>query len=255
MSYDSDDVVLEVDPITGDKTLLGSNESLWLPITSYGGGNSLNFLWKYDSPNIAGKQIQINDSLTTLRAVQYTDEFGQVENITPRYIYDFDSNKEDLPVFLKSDINTTVANASDNGFTVYKNGGDILSMTYALHVIPTIERIEDIIIGDQLIKRNNLIELRDGTFPSLGVVGTAGRYNKFENKFSKGAGQGKGYSIVGNSIVLDSDIATDNWALVELGTNKLYLAVNQLKADGSFENISTVYFNFRNKRSDVTYDY
>jgi len=255
MAYDSDDVVLEVDPITGDKTGLGTNENLWLPITSYAGGNSLNFLWKYDSPNVAGKQIQIIDSLTTLRAVQYTDEFGQVENITPRYIYDFDSNKEDLPVILKSDINTTVANASDNGFTVFKNGGDILSMTYALHVIPTIERIEDIIIGDQLIKRNNLIELRDGTFPTLAVIGNDGRYNKFENKVSKGAGVGKGYSIVDNSIVLNSDIATDNWALVEVGTNKLYLAVNQLKADGSFENISTVYFNFRNKRSDVTYDY
>jgi hypothetical protein len=232
-----------------------SNDALYRPVVSYAGGNSMAFWFGFKNFRNAGKQL-ITDTSGTIdkyynKTVVYTDDDARIQDFKVKYINDFTSDPSLLPVIdspLSADslIDTEL-------FRTYKNQSEILELTYQLMVLPRQTRVQDFVVGDYLTKNNNLINFKDGNFESLVIYTTDERYNISDNKFVKGNSIGQVYSADVNApyIELDNPIGSSgiplNWALGDANGN-LYLAVNQIKYNEDFENISKIYFNFTEER-------
>jgi hypothetical protein len=99
-----------------------------------------------------------------------------------------------------------------------------------------------------------LINFRDGVFEDLFIWTDSIRYNLSNNKKATGVNIGQIYNAnVDEPLFIELNFSLGsignplNWALADADGN-LYLAVNQIKYDGSFENINKVYFNFVDTR-------
>ena len=256
--FSDPDIKIRRNPDGSYESLAASNAIL-LPIKTFGGGNSLNFYFKFDSPNKAGDQVgSISTSIFTdrpiLRAIRYVDEIAQLENYTVRFINGFVyPGAKNLPLVVNNPVNVEVLNPGS--FRVLKKSGDVLSGNVALQSIPAYP--EDIIIGDTFITRNNLVE-KTNIARQLFLIRGNGRYERFENKLGKpGAVAAGSFTLTVNTagILINVPIIDDdNWAIVDINNN-LYAAVNQRKADGSFQQRTVLWIKRKINREGVEVAY
>jgi hypothetical protein len=229
-----------------------SNDALYKPVVSYAGGNSMAFWFGYKSFKNASNQLVQDGNSFFNKSVEYTDSDGIIQDFKVKYINDFTSDPSLLPVIdspLSADslIDTEL-------FRTFKNQSEILAMTFQLMVLPRQTRVQDFVVGDYLTKNNNLINFRDGVFEDLFIWTDSIRYNLSNNKKATGVNIGQIYNAnVDEPLFIELNFPLGeegnelNWALADADGN-LYLAVNQIKYDGSFENINKVYFNFVDTR-------
>ena len=229
-----------------------NDEALRLTVVPSAGNSNMIFPFGFKNFKNAGKQLVQEGVSFYNRSVDYTDSDGRAINFSVKFVNDLTTDRNLLPVV---DDPFTNVHIDTDFFRLNKNQAEILLFTYQLGVYPRQSRVQDFIVGDYLTKNNNLINFKDDNFDTLVIYTTTERYNLSDNRFTKGTNIGQVYSSDANdpNIELDFSIGSDtdgdrlNWALGDANGN-LYLAVNQLKYDGSFENVNKIVFNFVKER-------
>jgi len=127
-------------------------------------------------------------------------------------------------------------------------------MNYVLSVVPNYKYNNKIIVGRELVFSNNLIIANKGANFVVYTSETE-TYNSLENRYVKGDSTNHTYTVsfVGDSGILTATIPNiENLASWALGDDEgnLYVGVN---VDGDLTN--TLYFNFRNKRENISYTF
>jgi hypothetical protein len=227
-------------------------EAIARPVVKQAGGNTIGLWFGFDNFKNAGTQLN-KDGITFYNInVEYTDDDAELQDFQVKYINDYVSDPNLLPVI--TDPLSADSLIDTELFRTFKNQSEILAMTFQLMVLPRQTRVQDFVVGDYLTKNNNLINFRDGVFDDLFIWTDSIRYNLSNNKKATGVNIGQIYNAnVDEPLFIELNFSLGsignplNWALADADGN-LYLAVNQIKYDGSFENINKVYFNFVDTR-------
>jgi len=157
-----------------NEAVLTTTSPILLPVISSGGGNVLNFNFGFQSPNVAGNQLDLHtQSIPLLNPILYTDKKGELENINWELInYATVTDDKTLPLTLATDKNRRMVGAIANRYVVKKDSADTLDMAYQIHMIPN----TNIVLGDYMASRNNLIETRTNT--AKATIGTGETVNQ-----------------------------------------------------------------------------
>ena len=239
-----------------------AGEAIVKPIVSYAGGNTMAFWFGFKNFKNAGKQLVREDDTFFNVNVEYTDSDGRADDFQAKYVHDYVSDPNLLPVIDEPLTNFHI----DTGIFRYnKNQAEIGAFTLQEMLLPSQARSQDIIIGDYLTKNNNLINFKDGNFDNLVIYSGTERYSLSDNRFAKGTNRGGALlntdinvPFIEITTPLGSQQDPLNWALGDNDGN-LYLAVNQMKYNlhfdddlqlwvGDFENINRITFNFVKER-------
>jgi hypothetical protein len=217
----------------------------------------LNQTWQIVQ-NWFGAAVEIAETTfkVTLRkpranAIYYTDQNGEILDFSFKMLDNATiSNAANLPVILKAAFTTTQTKIDSGLIRLHKDIREELAITYAIHVMaaPTLEK--RIIVGTFLVERNNLVQFVDEATGQFEVFVSSTPYEIHENRFSRTGELASPitYSINNNVLTLSSNAVAAVWGIRKVDTKELVLAVNQLGTT-----ISTLYFNFRNKQSNVIY--
>jgi hypothetical protein len=222
------------------------------PITSYAGGNSINFHVEFDNSTIVGNQLDLEvDGLEPPlnKPIIYTDDVGRVFDFEFRFVNDIDPvDSEDLPIIDKLDLLFPLVIAPP--YRINKDTREVFALTYALHVIPEETLENKIIVGKYLVERNNLLKsiLTDNN--QFEVFGTNTPYTLADNRFSRSTDTvvAQTHSISGRRLMLSGTVAFSTWGIRKEDTKELVLAVNQGATP-----ITTLWFNFKDKQTGVIY--
>jgi hypothetical protein len=253
-----------------------SSEGILVAPIAFSEGNSLNFYWSIEDILKAGDQLTFEsyteDSddneppvipVLLNRLIRYTDAQGGLENLELSFGNLLpDQNPDELPlVNIPSDSLALIGGHSVGGvfndsFIVKKDKSESLSMNYILSVLPNYQYNNKIIAGRELIYSNNLI-IANKNATLVVYTSTSDTYNSLENRYVKGVStsysitttidQGSGKVVVG----IPSNVLTTlkSWAIGDSDGN-LYLGVN-VDTDVT----TTIYFNFKNKRENISYTF
>lgn len=241
--------------VTNEDVLTTINPIL-LPVISVGGRNVLNFNFGFDSPNVAGLRLDTtSQSIPLLEPVLYTDDGGLAETINFELIDTADVNDPTtLPLIPYADRNQSLVGSIFTDFLIKKDAAEQISFSYQIHMIPN----TNIVLGDYLVTRNNLIETRpsdaqgDAIFDPLVVYSSSEYYTPQETKRAKGT-VATGVAVTKpdsfSTIGISQQINNAAWAIATT-SGELVLAVNQ------FDSLqTTVKFNYYNERFDIDYDF
>jgi len=225
------------------------NKALIRPCVSYAGGNSLAFWFGYKSPFNAGKQLLEEGNRTYNQFITYTDDDGRIKDFTLRYVNSYTSVPAELPeIDNPTDFATNIL-IDTNQLRFNKNQADITALTLQEMVFPSQDKLDTFVVGDFLLKNNNLIMFKDGVYDDLKLYLSTEIYGINENRFAKGTQSELPYTVdlTNRYLEIDNDTGADAWAIGNTNGD-LYLAVNQVKRDGSFVRTNRVYFNFLKNR-------
>ena len=255
-----------------------SNEGVLLHPIAFSEGNSLNFYWSFDDVIKAGDQLAFGNyskpdtflgipvavkdvPVYNNRLVRYTGENEELNSFELSMGFDLPNiEPNDLPVVpLPDDTDALIGGHSNNGvfndnFIVNKDKSEILSMNYVLSVVPNFRFNNKIIVGRELTHSNNLI-IANKNANLLIYTSENETYNSLENRFVKGTATAHTYTITieSQSGVLLADIPNiselASWAIGDDDGN-LYLGVNVTD-----EVSNNIYFNFKNKRENISYTF
>ena len=239
--------------------------------SSNGGGNSLVFEMQLPSNVSAGETLESNSSwLTKLGYTQYassftayTDEDGKCDEFQIKLFDELDYSSEltesritignDLPNTKEQYIKNEYIGNDDAGvFTIYKDNREEIGFTYTLKSIP--KDYNKLIFGNKLFRRNALV---NETSPSQIKI-----YMYDDEVFDKTTtGKAPSGSISSATAVLTMDY-TNNTITVgnTLTSAKSYCLTDEndyiLLAVNQGEEVYNVFtFDFKNKRSDINYNY
>lgn len=232
----SSEIKLYEDPSTGIADTLSGTQRIIKPLQSWGGKNSLNLYYEFDNALIAGdERVEINNK-QTLRGFRYTDENGELINLSLEYCHSYNVNKDIYPL-----INTPLSNISAQitDLVWYLNTSEIEALTYSIHILPLDSNV--IILGSIFFERNFFVEWRDGGFPTLFASQCSSRYEKYETKAKDVIGSAGNWSITNGVLTLESSNSAESWIISDIDGN-IYIAVNQKQIDGSFVTATTVNF-------------
>jgi hypothetical protein len=258
------------------------NEGIILHPVPFSEGNSLNFYWSFDDVVTAGDQLGIStytkapnflgfvipESLREVnvynnRVVRYTDNEEKLNNFEVSFNSDnITIEPNDLPIVtIPSDSTALIGGHSVNGvfndnFVVRKDKAEILSMNYVLSVVPNFKYNNKIVVGRELTFSNNLI-IANKNANLLVYTSENETYNSLENRFVKGNPTNITYTVGDESGAgqLVANISENilntisSWAIGDDEGN-LYLGVN---VTSELRNV--IYFNFRNKRENISYTF
>lgn len=260
MAFFSEDTILYKDDDETDVPL-SSLDRIIIPVISTAGGNSLHFYAEFDSPNVVGDQIIRQDGIfqpfarPTLRSVQYTDNQGLLNEFKFKLVNSYTGDPELYPVV--PNVNITDVLIGENNFTLKKDASNNLSITYQLMLEASQKDKDDIIVGQRLLKRNNLIEDKGDVFPdTLSIYSSDERYNRNDNRYVKGIKETLvSYTTVRNNLDIEIELSQSlntakSWAIGN-EEGDLYLAINQLNQAGVLTPTTKIIMGFRNKRNDV----
>lgn len=257
---------------------LDEGEGIFLKTIEFSEGNSLNFYWGFTDILGAGDQI-IEDSyfsdstpniianLIQVRAnkfIRYTNADGGLDTFEVALHHKLDDDTYDSRVFPVVNLPTTpligghsvIGNLSDP-YTVLKDKSESLSMNYQLSVVPNFNYADKIFAGRELVRKNNLIlPYLSDTEDYFVFASTTEKYNGISTYDAVGSIiNGASYTVaVENSagkieVTLPNIETYKSWGISDSEGN-LYLGVNIDE-----EEIDTVYFNFRNRRTGMSYTF
>ena len=231
-----------------NEEVLTTTTPLLLPVISSGGANVLNFNFGFQSPNVAGEQLDITSQTSPLvpllNPINYTDENGELDNLNWELVDKVTvTDTKTLPLTPRTDRNKTLVGSIFNRHIVKKDSADTIDMAYQLHMIPN----KNIVIGDYFASRNNLIETKSA-FDDLVVYSSSEFYTPSESKRTKGTATALTVTRISNELIQISAIVNNaSWA-IGTSTGELIVAVNQFTA--TTDEIDINYFN---SRFDVDY--
>jgi hypothetical protein len=222
------------------------------PVTAYAGGNSMNFHVEFENSTIAGTQLVIDvggNEPPTNRPIIYTNDQGDVFDFQFALVNDATiDSADDIPIVEKTDLIYKLVESEPH--RIFKDTREQFAMTYALHVIPEENLENTIIIGKYLVERNNLLKAISTASNQFEVFGTNTPYTLADNRFSRSTDTivAQTYSISGERVMLSGNVAFSTWGIRKKTTKELVIAVNQ-----GDTNINSLWFNFRDKQTGVTY--
>ena len=261
-------------------------EGIFLKALPYADGNTLNFFWGFDDVIGADDQLVLdayfsdkgvtpNQTIGDIRAnrfIRYTDTEGKLDTFELGFYHELNASEYDsreypiiqLPSTPLIGGHSNIEGVFDN-FTVEKDKAESLSMNYQLAVVPHYDYADKIFVGKEFIRKNNLVYRYPTNSEQYFVyTSTTEKYNGLDTEKVKGAIlQGADYDILfegtddisthAKLIVTipnsNPPIAYKSWGIGDSDGN-LYLGVNIDE-----ENIYTVYFNFRNRRTGMSYTF
>ena len=257
-----------------------SSEGVLLHPIPFSEGNSLNFYWSFDDVIKAGDQLArglyskpdtflgipvgIKDvEVYNNRLIRYTNQDDELNTFELSFGSELPNiEPNNLPLVpIPQDGNSLIGGHSFRGvfndnFIVNKDKSEILSMNYVLSVLPNFKYNNKIIVGRELTFSNNLI-IANKNATLVVYTSTSQTYNSIENLYVKGSSTA--YTITttvdqesGKVVVsIPSNVMTTlkSWAIGDSDGN-LYLGVN---VDTDLTN--TIYFNFKNKRENISYTF
>jgi len=231
-----------------NEEVLTTTTPLLLPVISSGGYNVLNFNFGFQSPNIAGTQLDtVTQTIPTLNPIEYVDNDGEAEFINWELVDKVTvTDSKTLPLTPRTDRNATLVGSIFDKYLVKKDSAESLDMAYQLHLIPN----NNIVIGDYFTSRNNLIETKSA-FEDLVVYSSTEFYTPSEGKRVKGTlAVGVTVSRLSNEIItISANVNNAAWAIATT-SGELVFAVNQFTA--LQDRINIQYFN---SRFDINYDF
>jgi hypothetical protein len=253
-----------------------SSEGILITPVTFSEGNALNFYWSFDDVVKAGDRLNLSiygnppkflgielptPQVYNNRNIRYTDNNEELNNFELSFGFELpEVIPDDLPIVsIPSDSLSSIGGHSFNGvfndnFLVKKDKSEILSMNYILSVLPNFRYNNKIVVGRELTFSNNLI-IANKNANLLIYTSENETYNSIENLFVKGTATPYTYavSIEQGSGKIVADIPNiqnlASWAIGDDEGN-LYLGVN---VDTDLTSI--IYFNFRNKRENISYTF
>lgn len=140
------------------------NESVILPVISYGLGNSMVFTFKYDDNYSAGEFVTRPGSVVQTQ-LRYTNVYGEIDTLELNYGalsnrsdvsgYNDSVTKGDaLPKTTEIGDFTSYINTNGDGLVVKKDNREVLSITYQVHFVAN---RKSIILGEKLTKNLSLV--------------------------------------------------------------------------------------------------
>ncbi|WBK39979.1 fibronectin-like protein [PinkBerry-associated phage LS06-2018-MD08] len=233
--------------ITNEEVLTTTNPIL-LPVISTGGRNALNFNFGFQSPIVAGERLDLtSQTIPLLEPINYTADDGELEFINFELVDTVDvTDPTTLPLTPYTDRDNTLVGSIFNQYLVKKDSAEIIDISYQVHMIPN----TNIVIGDYLSTRNNLIENKTA-FDDLVVYSSDTYYSPQETAKVKGSiATGVTVSKLSNEIIkISSNVNNTAWAIATTN-GELVIAVNQF--DALQDEINFKYFNSRN---DIDYSF
>jgi len=220
------------------------NVPILLPVISTGGHNVLRFDFGFQSPNIAGERLNTDGTIPLLEPIEYADKNAEVEHINWELVTTATVDEpKNLPLIPLADKGTTLVNTIVKKFLINKDSAETTSFAYELHLIPH----PNIVIGDYLTSRNNLIETKL-SFDDLVIYESDEYYRQNETKKVKGDLTAWNVSRTNNELVIMEGLVTKNAWAIATTDGDLVLAYNQF--DGTKFQIP---FNYFSHRFDVDY--
>jgi len=249
-----------------------SNKGVLVAPIAFSEGNSLNFYWSIEDILKAGDQLSFESytedteeqplvPVFVNRLIRYTDAEGGLDNFELSFGHTFpDHDPDEFPlVTLPSDASALIGGHSVNGvfgdnFIVKKDKAESLSMNYVLSIVPNFKYVNRIVVGRNLTFSNNLI-IANKNANLLLYTSETETYNSLENLFVKGNSTAHTFDVSldqGAGKVVANIPNIQNFASWAIGDDEgnLYLGVNVNE-----DITNTVYFNFRNKRENISYTF
>jgi len=247
-------------------------QGIFLKTISFAEGNSLNYYWSFDDILRAGDQVTLesylddSDEDTPIpivrnQLVRYTDANGLLDEFEINFAHSLpETDGKNFPIISYNISQERLIGGNDT-FIVKKDGAESLSMNYQISVVPNYKHNNRIIVGRELVVSNNLIIARENKVLVVYLSETE-TYNSLENRYTKGSAnltinptitlvdEGTEEAIQASISVTIPNISNyKSWAIGDQDGN-LYLGVNLDE-----EEVTTVYFNFVNKREKLSYTF
>ena len=232
--------------VTNEEVLTTANPIL-LPVISTGGRNALNFNFGFQSPIVAGERLDTtSQSIPLLEPVNYTADDGEMEYINFELLDTVDvTDSTTLPLTTYADRENTLVGSIFNQYLVKKDSAETIDLSYQLHIIPN----KNIVIGDYLSTRNNLIENKS-VFDNLVVYSSEEYYTPQETARAKGTVTALTVTKLSNEIIkISANVNNSAWAIAT-ADGDLIIAVNQFDALQD-----TIQLNYFNSRYDIDYNF
>lgn len=257
----------------------GSTIKILMPIASLGGQNVMLFSLRFNSPNLAGNAMVVNENFIPgvdrreMFPVFYTKPNGMFDTIRVRlynHFYEAETGVEDF-MGRESFFRDYLENVADRfpgidpthgheqakspilfdtkNLMYYKDTNEIANLDMMIQVSAYRDNVDDIIIGANLTIMNPLVYNYDGDKGELYVWVTEDKYEAIDTKFAKGEiDESYSFSVSGKKLTVDAVPQHLNWAIADYNGN-LYLAVNQIN-----KIYNEIYFNNMTLREDLTYN-
>lgn len=219
------------------------------PLAISGAGNTISYYFEFDNAKAAMGRQNKNDAFAKILMdiIPYTKDDGTLDTYSFQLLENyFLPDGRNYPLIKKYDL--------PQGFNVYNqrvlahlDSAEILAQTFQLHIVPEYGKEDKFIVGKYLVEHNSLWNPETIGSDAFEIVVRAEPYTwSDEYDFDSGGGQ-TDFEVIGNRFVLDNSVPA-NWALVRKSTRQIVFAVND-------SNTTTVWFNFRRKRTGFIYEY
>jgi len=235
------------------------------PLAVSAGGNTISYYFEFDSAKAAMSRQNRSDAFAKILMdiIPYTDEKGELDTYSFQLLERFFlPDARNYPLIKTYDLQKAF-NVFDQRVLAYLDSAEILAQTFQLHVIPEYGKENKFIVGKYLIEHNALWNPEAIDSDGFEIVAREKPYTwTDEYDFNSPVRTNMTYGILGNRFSLtvpqsgfpifvsdqNNNQVIGNWALIRKSTKQIVFAVN----DGY---TSTVYFNFRRKRTGFVYEF
>lgn len=221
--------------------------AIYIPMISYGAGNTINFEMSFDHPMNAGNQTKatapnwlgISKYFTTY--VKYTDDYGYLDLInieTPKIIEDYTDDFPKAQISLSAGFYFLISN-----FKVYKQPNEIFALNYQLTFLPIPNRQNIDFIGSEFINNNCFVKRYENTKKTRYICFMAQKSSNLDLKVTdylvKKEITGLDYTYVVANYKLNIEFTFDtltaqdketgtfkSWAIVDENDNVLFASNN-----------------------------
>jgi len=208
--------------------------------------------WWGAAVEVAERTFKVTLRKPRVTSIYYSDANGEIVDFSFQLINNATvAEPEKLPVIPKSSYASGNILVDSQLLRLHKDIREELAITYALHIMPAPDLEKTIIIGSYLAEKNNLIQFVNESAGQFEVFTSATPYEINENRFSRTSDETSAltYSITNNGLALNFQTAAAVWGIRLVSTNELVIAVNQPLPT----TITTLFFNFKDKQSNVIY--
>jgi hypothetical protein len=145
-------------------------------------------------------------------------------------------------------------------YALYKDPSEVLGISFILPILVNKDLIDNIIIGEQMVKENFMIGRRTyrvaDNIKAITFKTRSYKFSQFDTSYLADlTATSEAVTVTDNDYIsVPSNIYTNNdyYAIVD-SDNMSYVAVNQRNADGTKTTVSRIYFNFNQSFNNNAY--